>query len=196
MGSQLSVCLTPSDTQQLENQLLRAGPFVVLSARTLTNKLERIPQLSVQEMGKEPLMVFLARAVDVTQIVLRPIPSAKGWSIDPITQPVLEFSRPFFADGAMRPGRLYFTTGFYAKDDNWREKDVEFVRWATRVLSICRRVLERDAAHKLYWGPEASELRDADKLTLLADNTPPRGQRRPGGQPTNGEGETRAPGSQ
>ena len=171
MGRQLSFCLTPGDTEELRATLIALNSFTALSptARTATPEVLGA-RLGVQRMGEEPLLVLVARDEDVDDITMRPV-NPSLWRIDSITEPVLEFSRPFFAGRAMRPGRLFFETGYYL-DGAWRDKKPAFLDWSRSVFELVRRTLKRDATG-IYWGSEASELRAKSKLSLVDDLRPP-----------------------
>jgi hypothetical protein len=148
--------------------LTRAGPFRVLRAQSNLPVPELNEHLWVELMGEEALTVYLARPEDAFRVALRPIPNSTLWRVDPLSENVIEFSRPFHSGQELRPGRLFYESGSYVGQE-WRPKDEGFLHWARGVFSICRRGLTRDPESGTYWGPVAARLRDSSKLRVLSN---------------------------
>jgi hypothetical protein len=110
-------------------------------------------------MGKTWLTLFLCRPEDVDALRLREVPAHRYWTIDVLSEPVLEFSRPYCDGTVMRRGRLFYQRGDYRQAGTWHAKPEAFVRWADSVLRVARTTLLRDASLDGYLGPEAHSMR-------------------------------------
>jgi len=64
------------------------------------------------------------------------IEETKKYYIRSINSAVIEFGKPYFdkEKNVLRSSRLYYTTGFWNKNDEWQEKPEEFKRMADKLF--------------------------------------------------------------
>lgn len=159
MGRQIQIYLTPADLRHFEEELRAKVDLVSLNYRSEGPHPSLAPSFEIQEMGKTWLTLFLCRPEDVAALRFREVSAQGYWTVDVLSQPVLEFSRPYFDGAVVRRGRLYYQPGDYSTDGSWHKKPAEFVRWADAVLRVARKTLRRDPSLGSYLGSEAFAMR-------------------------------------
>ncbi len=159
MGRQIQLYLTPSDINNFEAALRRKIDFEALVYRTDGPWPSRVSSLAVgEEIGKTWLTLFLVRPEDVDVLRFREVPTQGYWTLDVLSQPIIEFSRPYFDGSIMRQGRFYYQTGDYNDIGTWVEKPRCFLDWADQIFKTTKKNLRRHRFLDAYLGPEAWEL--------------------------------------
>lgn len=159
MGRQVQLYLTPADLLELERELRSKLNFVCLNAKSDKPEPSLAPSFSVAEMGKTWLTLFLARTEDLDRLRFLEVPAHGYWTLDVLTEPVIEFARPY-SDGALvRRGRIYYERGDDLEGGAWRAKSEGFIKWADTLLRLARMSLRRDATLDAYLGPQAWDMR-------------------------------------
>lgn len=156
MGHQIKVILTPADTVELERGLkvlnIAVIPYVLPSRHLLLR-----PSMSVADMEREDLLVYLAREERLSQLQLRQLANDEGWTIDSRRSPVVEFSRCFFDENVLRQGRLFYEDRYFGTNGECVEKDKGFTDWARDLFRTVKKHLKRRADLSGYLGPQAEK---------------------------------------
>jgi hypothetical protein len=166
MGRQIALALTTEDTRRLGEALGAVLELALLEHDSPTRAVRRRETIEVSRMGKEDLLIHLARPADLKQVKLTQLERDPPWEIDSLVSPVVELSRCYHRGRVLRVGRMYFNTGFYDRDERWIEKPAPFLAWAKRVFLLTRKVCKRDPKSGTYLGAEAAALLAARRLDL------------------------------
>ena len=80
-----------------------------------------------------------------------------GWVVDDLRSPVVQFDGGFFDEKTLRPGRLFYDTGYYNENGEWVDKPVEFLKWADSILRMAKKMIRRDPVFDAYVGNSAAD---------------------------------------
>jgi hypothetical protein len=161
-GRQFSFFLAQADQTALEVALRESGDLAFVNERSSSSKAEERASSVIQEIGKEPFGLLIARRADLKDILFRPIKGRQEFSCDINTQPVVEFSRfpSASTDRFIRAGRLYRIDKYWGDDGKLVSKPPEFIDWAERLYKLAKASLTK-VEQGCYAGAEALELRKA-----------------------------------
>ena len=136
MGKQVNFYLLPLDLATVEAAIRSTGPVAYLPNSVPEPMIKTLSTivLSDDQIGKEPLRVYVTHPKYLPQIRFRHVPQQGHFIIEP-GSPVIELDRNYFDGQRIRHGRMFFYTG-----PNF---DPEFTKWADRVLRAVRKVLMR-----------------------------------------------------
>jgi hypothetical protein len=151
--SQTNFFLTRNDLLSFERALRRAGDFTITAERTEGGRLHILDSLSIGDSRS-----YLVRPQELTQILLRDVPTRGYKLVDVQRSPVIEFDRSSLRDDAFRRGRMYVMST-YLEGETILRKNEDFLRWVTKLMSLARRKLKKDPASFFYYGEEAWQLR-------------------------------------
>lgn len=156
MSHQLVFLATPADLAEFEPRIRGTEGISCLAWRSPTESPVLKDHFFKYTPGRDDLTVFLARTAPVTAVLTRPVPAQGYWVVDGLRSPVIEVSRCFVSAEGIRPGRLYYTDGYYGEDGLWIEKPDLFRKWAATVLQTARKFFRR--SDSTYVGSEAASM--------------------------------------
>ena len=137
MKSQINFFITRNDQAELIRQLGGLGNFVCLDTISLDGAPRILESAEINEMGHEPLQIFIALQKNVSDIVLKELLHVTFRSVDVVRSPVVEFARCYQDEHCVRRGRLYFIKGYYDQSAIF-SKDEEFLKWGDGlIISHC-----------------------------------------------------------
>ena len=167
MGKQVNFYMLPEDQLAFEKWLKARGDVCFLKQPQTTSELEIAATLVVSEIEKTWLDVYLARPIDLEDVLVDFIPTQNYWLVDDSQSPVVEFGRCFYDGRVLGRGRLYFRTGFLSEDEV--EKELEFAKWAGKLLRWIRAHYERDPKTGIYIAPHAKNwvLNEGGQLRIV-----------------------------
>lgn len=164
MGRQIRVYLTAPDLADLEEQLSSVIDLAILESRTNGPAPVVLHSLAVEEFGRTPLTVFLARSDDVRRLRPHRVRGQDYWTLDVLKEPVVQFDRPYVGPTIVRQGRLYFEA---RKHDTGTKGDESFGDWASSLFAVVRRSLRRSPNLDAYLGRDAGRLHSAGSTAFL-----------------------------
>ena len=152
MGKQVNFFMHPGDLAEFDTWLRSRDGTVVLADYSQTSTPRSLPSVT---KNVENLRVFLARDSDLANVVTQPITN-RGFLIDCLRSPVVEFSRCYFNRDLLRRGRLYYDTGYWDEQKQWQPKPDAFLRWADAIVGRIRRTYKTKHASS-YVGATAAK---------------------------------------
>jgi hypothetical protein len=155
VGKQVNFFMHPDDLAEFDAWLRNRDETVVLADCSQTPMPQLLSSVSIGRMGEESLRVFLVRSTDLPNVISRSIPN-RGYLIDGLRSPVVEFSRCYFDDKLLRRGRLYYDPGFWDEKKQWKTKVAAFSRWADAILRRIRSAYKTKQSSS-YVGPSATK---------------------------------------
>lgn len=159
MGHQATFFVTPKDTIAVETAIREVGETVILASQSTAPSPRRVDHLDLAEDGKPWLFYFLALPQQVDCVRLLHVPERGHWAIDPMTSPVIEFTRSFFDASVIRAGRVHFVDGFHLPSGEWVEQPPPFRTWARQVMTrVKKSLVKRESA---YVGADAKSWLEA-----------------------------------
>nr|WP_041756568.1 hypothetical protein [Bradyrhizobium sp. ORS 278] len=156
---QVNFFLTPKDQAELLHRLDPEGKFVYVARRCRDGEMQILPSAVVQQMGKEPLSFYIARADNLDAIVFDE--GADYKSVDVIRSPVIEFGRCYMDAEHIGRGRFYVVNSYFDAQGQIARKDDSFLTWSERLVSKTRRCLTKDPDTFFYFGAETLQLKAA-----------------------------------
>ena len=156
MSHQLTFRATPADLVELEAAFARRHPYVCLAWRSTKAAPKKLRGFSEYRSGRDDLKVLVVQPTDLSKVRSRYLPAQKYWTIDTLRSPVVEVSRCYVEGNAIRPGRLYYTDGYYGADGQWVLQPEGFRKWAADLLKTAKKVFKRIEGE--YVGTEAGGL--------------------------------------
>jgi hypothetical protein len=165
MAKQISLFLTPSDTEVLESAIRARASLQAVDGRSSGPAATLMKHLVVEDMGNTWLRVCLVRPDDIADLRFAEVASQGYWAVDVLRSPVIEFWRCYFDGRILRSGRLFFETGYF-EGDAWVDKPAFFLLWADDVFRTAKKALKREASLDSYLGEEAWSLRTAGQVTF------------------------------
>jgi hypothetical protein len=157
-GKQFTFFLGPSDQLDFEEAARASGGVVFLKELSNSPHPEEVATSRVLAMGTENLGLWIARREDLSQIEFRPIAGRGVFSCDPLSHPIIEFSRCYVSERFIRAGRLYRMDKYWDENGQLLTKSDAFVEWADRLYKLTKTSLTK-IEQGCYAGAEALELR-------------------------------------
>lgn len=157
-GHQFSFFLGPSDQSLFEKSILNQGDATFIRARPSSNISEVLDTSILSEFGKDPLRILIVMKLDLSSIKFTPIKGGIGFTCDPISQPIIEFDRPFIGNNYIRSGRLYQIDSYFGQHGELVNKSKEFIEWSRRLFAVTKAGLT-PIQRGLYAGREALAMR-------------------------------------
>lgn len=155
MSHQLRILALPEDWQDL-GRLLALSQSVLFLEEVAEDGLSRAENFYAKERLSTYSKVFLARDNSIGEVITA-LSGDQRRRIDSLRSPVVEAGLCFFDGALLRAGRLYYETGFYGRDQKWKEKSDSFISWAASVFRVVRRAFPRDPERKSYVGDRARQ---------------------------------------
>ena len=165
MGHQVNFYVAPDDIDQIESEIRKLEPLLVVHSRSSTPTPRTLSNLRLEEAGLTWLFYFLVRESDVNSVVMDHVPEQGYWSVNVLASPVVEFTRCFFDGKILRRGREYYLERFYDRTGAQVEKGESFRVWAAKVLKTTKRVLQKEGGD--YVGPAAAAWREQTGGTFV-----------------------------
>jgi hypothetical protein len=166
MSHQFTYYALLDDFAQIEENLRRIEPIVILYDRSPTATPRTASALNFKDGDKGWLYFYLIREVDFGAVTTHYVPEQGYWTIECLPSPVIECDGCFFDGKILRSGRMYYTDGDYDKNGQWVWKSEGFRKWATtafRAAKKCLRRIDRD-----YIGPAAGKWLETSGGKLVA----------------------------
>lgn len=157
MGRQVNFYMLANDLARFEEWLQSNNEVFFINSRLSTPEIQPLQTLAISKMGETPLMVYLARKSELSDLVIKVVSNQNYWKIDILRSPAVELMRCYYNENMVRRGRLYFQTGYYDSDGHWIEKPKEFLDWANSLLRWIRNHYQKDPEIDFYVGPSARE---------------------------------------
>lgn len=169
MGRQVSLLLTNTDLQILDDVLRRPGDTEIYFDMESERRDGLIPAptlvMDEREVGLVSLMCVLSPATSTWTLVVENHSPTKR-RVDVAKSDVIDLWRPYCKDGVIRRGRLWFEPRPYV-DGDLVDKSIEVVRWADRVLNRVRRGFAYDKPRFSYVGPDAARRISSGELKVV-----------------------------
>jgi hypothetical protein len=157
MAKQVSFFMHPDDLADFDAWLRSREGTTVLADYSQTPVPRPLSSVTIGRMGEESLRVFLARDGDLPNVIFQSIPN-RGYVIDVLRSPVVQFSRCYFNGHLLRCGRFYYETGYWDEEKQWKTKSDMFSHWADAILRRIRTAYK--TKHFFYYvGPSAQKWR-------------------------------------
>jgi hypothetical protein len=157
-GHQFSFFLGPSDQLKFEAALRTSGDIAFLKDRSHSSQPEEKASSIIQELGREPFRILIARRADVPNISFRPIRGRNEFSRDVTVQPIVEFDRFLGNTRFIRPGRLYRVDKYWDADGKLASKPEGFIEWGERLYKGAKKSLLK-VEQGCFAGEEALRMR-------------------------------------
>lgn len=141
--------------ENLEKVLKQKLDLLILANTSKTPSPVILPQLKLEKMGKEDLLVYLIRPCDLDKVRFYLVEELDECVIDSLYSPVIEFDRCYINKNKITRGRMYYVTGYYDENDEWIEKESEFLDWAQKLFKIAKKSLKRNRDLDAYVGEDA-----------------------------------------
>jgi hypothetical protein len=155
MSHQLRILALPEDWQDL-GRLLASKRRTIFLEETAEHGLSRTENFYREERFSTYSKVMLVKdgaLRDVGTILAGDLVPR----VDVLRSPVIEAGLCVFEGRLLRAGRLYYEVGFYGRDQRWRRKTEDFLRWAESVFRLVRRVFPRHPESDSYIGERARQ---------------------------------------
>jgi hypothetical protein len=156
-SSQLNFFLTRSDQAELLRKLDPLGSFVYVEDLSQDGSPQMLESGEIRQMGAERLKIFITLSPHSNRIVFKQATNVAY--VDELRSPVVAFSRCYQDDQRIGRGRFYFVKSYF-DERVVVDKDEDFLKWGTSLISRARRMLARDPKSFAYFGPEALRLKD------------------------------------
>lgn len=138
MGRQINFYLSEHDQEEFCRRLDALGGILAILPplpQPVTNG-QSVLTYSHWRPGEYNPVLF--RSVDDGKLVFRH--SARGYFVDEMRSPVVEFLRCSTDGAELRRGRLYYTAQYFDDNDRKISKDTDFEKWASKIFKIARGV--------------------------------------------------------
>ncbi|HYD89876.1 MAG TPA: hypothetical protein VEA37_00120, partial [Flavobacterium sp.] len=173
MGRQINFFLHQDDQAGFDELLKNFGDVVLLPYYHYDNKVSTVKDTLIRDIREEGSRVYLIRKQDFQGVRLRHIENFGYWLIDDNALPVIHFDRGETTDGAIKSGRLYFTTDYVdATKMVMVKKPEDFIKWADNIIKTVRRKLIKQK-YKLgvytyteYLGQHASKWKEFNRAEI------------------------------
>lgn len=169
IGRQSTILATNEDLLALEHMLRARQDVQILSNRTNEVRNSLLPlktlQISSSDFGRGPLVCYLVQAGSTPRIDIEPLSDVKV-QVGVEASELIEFRRPYCADGVIKGNRVFYATTFF-ENGELHEKRSEFVKWADEVVKAIRRFLTYDKGRRAYLGPDAAARIASGELRVV-----------------------------
>lgn len=162
MGKQFSILLTAVDLQKLDDILRASGDVEILSAEATADDTDLLPLSAARHQS---IWCYLVPVGLPRRLLLRRLSPMKV-DLDQSRSHVIEYWRSYSDGTIIRRGRLWYEHT-YLEQGEFVRKDVDFCRWADRVMSRARRALRYDKDHLAYLGEDAAAQIRSNNLTVV-----------------------------
>lgn len=156
MGRQIQIYLALEDIDSFEVALKERG-VVFVSQSSPNSRVQVLHTCKRGVAGGVRTSGYLARQEDLKSITLNYVSSKVGWVVDDLRSPVVQFDGGFFDARTLRPGRLFYDTGYYNDRGEWVDKPSQFSKWADSILRAAKKLIRRDPVLDAYVGSHAAE---------------------------------------
>jgi len=157
----VQVLMHPADLDEFDDWLRARGDTAVLKSWSQSEVPEVLHSVSLNRSAGETIDVLLAPRDHLSSLSARGFVLGRGYHLDALRAPVVEFQRCYFDDKVLRGGGLAGWTGYWGYRGGayrWVDKPQGFVQWMESILQRIRRSYsERHASY--YVGPHALKWR-------------------------------------
>ena len=158
---QINFYLTPSDQEELEKELRKAGDFIVLRHDAPFGEIDVLKDMKIYNMKdiqSESSFVYLARNEDVKSVTLNTIHGKSYKVFDEFRSPIVQFIRCRYIDRTLRGGRMNVINSYVVNNLIVR-KEEGFLKWSSDLFVIARKTLYKLNKSIFYYGEEALRLK-------------------------------------